>query len=568
MDVELPDGTIIENVPEDITKEQLLSMLNRNNINVPEDKKEYGDEEALMSFEERPMSAAAIGFESGIPFGKRITSAIGAGIAKPFTNKDYGDLYSEALKVSEQAEEDNPIAYYGGGIGGAGITIPLAIGSAGKGYTGIRGAINKIPEASKKLQDYVAKGNTLSRIAKGATTGGIAGAIYSAGQAPEDEMLEGAKSGAGMGAALGGGIPVVGGAYRAGKDALTPVVDEGLKDVAKLARKYDIPLSLDQISSGRAIKTAQKISQDIPFSGQESFRDNQLKAWNKAVLKTIGVDSDRIDFNTMKDALTKIGKEFDKFSKGKKIEPAEISNRLNDLLNESGMIYSLDAQNNLKNIIKDVTRDIMDEYKLKGYVSGERLSKIRANLNRKMRKASLDSREAIADVESTLIDVISEDNPEIAKAFQETKNKYRNILALEPLSFKSRGGNISPTLLNDRVRRLYGRQYIKGKAGEIGDLARIGYELLPELGGSDTAAKMYLGAGLGIGSVVQPIIASGVVAGNRLAQETINRNQKIIDRLLRSGAKGNKLNPEDLMKLPPKDAEAVIKEVNKMKGKK
>lgn len=69
-------------------------------------------------------------------------------------------------------------------------------------------------------------------------------------------------------------LPVVqkaGNVALSGAGKLLPAVDEGLAPIAATARKFDIPLSFDQITSSRAAKNLQKVSQELPFSGQARF---------------------------------------------------------------------------------------------------------------------------------------------------------------------------------------------------------------------------------------------------------------------------------------------------------
>jgi len=60
----------------------------------------------------------------------------------------------------------------------------------------------------------------------------------------------------------------------------------------------------------------------------------------------------------------------------------------------------------------------------------------------------------------------------------------------------------------------------------------VGYELLPELGGSDTAQKMFLmGAAVPTGFVA-PTTTAATIAGNRAFQAGVNRNQSLVNMAL------------------------------------
>jgi hypothetical protein len=97
---------------------------------------------------------------------------------------------------------------------------------------------------------------------------------------------------------------------------------------------------------------------------------------------------------------------------------------------------------------------------------------------------------------------------------------------------KGKAGNISPIKLSDRVARVYGRAYTRGQAGDIGELGRVGRELLPELGGSDTYVKTMYGLGATGAAVSHPVATGVAIGGNRAFQSGINRNPAMINRAI------------------------------------
>jgi len=312
-----------------------------------------------------------------------------------------------------------------------------------------------------------------------------------------------------------------------------PSVDTGLIPVAKLAQKYNIPLSLDEITGSRALKVAQKAGQDLPFSGQNAFREKQMSAWNKGILNTIGEKGDRITPETMKAAYTRLGAEFDKLGKGKVFnigQPFDVG--INEIRNEYGIFKkpdgsiiasskTRDAVESFENTVDEIKREANPD----GTISGEKLNKMRAKVNKYIRDSdNYDTKILLGDLENHIIDTMTSD-PAIAKSFAKTKNQYKNFIALEPLVQKGKAGNISPVNLSNRVARIYGRSYTTGEAGE---LARIGRELLPELAGSDTYAKSVLGLSAAGGALMHPIATGAVLGGNRAFQSGINRNQALI----------------------------------------
>jgi len=527
-----------------------------------------------------PVNAFAYGVTGGqVPFGNVISSGIGAAYAKGsdllrkdklFEDQSLGDLYNQAQADTRATQEANPGLTTAGNIVGALSTLPAAFTKPLAGATGARGIINNAPtqignfvgsstlkaSPGAGLATRTTKGavNAAVRGVKGAAVAAPTAFAYGAGDAEPGRRFEAGSDSARIAAYTSGGIalglPVAGAAL----GLVAPKIDEGLKDVAILAKKYGIPLSFDQISSSRALKNAQKVSQELPFSGQEKFRDSQLRAWNKGILKTVGLDADKFTKINMDKAFTQVGHEFDTLAKGKTFQFDDaFSRRLDDIRQEAMSTSNRDAIANFE----DAVSKALKEAGPLGEISGEKLGKLRSSINRLARKASnIDTQSLLHDLENAVIDVMTEGDDLAKSAFSLTKQKYKNLLAIEPLASKAKAGNISPSQLNNRVSQIYGRAHTRGKAGEIGDLAQIGFELLPELGGSDTTQKALYTAGvvaaLGGGGIANPAVglpaialSSAGMAANRGVQAGLNRNQKLIDRAL---------SLDDVLKLAPNEA--------------
>lgn len=180
------------------------------------------------------------------------------------------------------------------------------------------------------------------------------------------------------------------------------------------------------------------------------------------------------------------------------------------------------------------------------------LNSLRAETNELARKAdNYGTQDLLHGLENIIVETMVGGDVPTASKIAKAKEQYKNLLVLEPLVKEAKGGFISPSALNRRVASVYQRQYARGQAGEIGSLARIGYELLPELGGSDTAQKLlYIGGAgglLGGAGLVDPVSTAAAtatgVAGNRLYQSGINRNQRLIDKKLSDIISGETIDP-------------------------
>lgn len=328
--------------------------------------------------------------------------------------------------------------------------------------------------------------------------------------------------------------------------AVTPAVDEGLAETVKLAKQYKIPVSLDQVSGSTALKNVQKVSQELPFSGQKAFREKQLSAWNAQILKSVGSVGNKFTPAIMDNAFTRVGKMFDDFGRNKVFDLKEnFEPQVQKILDDASQTSSADSVNNFQNAVAKIRDNAKGA---NGAITGEKLNAQRAEVNRLARKTeNPETKSLLRDLENAIIETMAPEGSAANKSLQDAKYKYKNLLVIEPLTQKAKAGNISPSQLSTRVAKIYDRAYTRGKAGDLGNLAKIGQDLLPELGGSDTMQKqVYAGAlgALGVGGYLAPV-ATGLAALkalpalglNRAYQAGFNRNPALIDEALLKGAK-------------------------------
>lgn len=451
------------------------------------------------------------------------TEAAGITGETPSIPELYGKIYGDFRGKLEQADRETPLLSAGAEILGSAKTgIQAGNTKAGQAVSGWIGG-SKLPQGAS-LAARAAK--LLERAGKSAIIGEAGYRAYKTGTArPGEEGME-AVSGFPVGGAVGLAAPIL----SAGISKAIPVADDGLKEVAKIAKKYNIPVSVSQITNSKPIKNIQKVSQELPFSGHDKFREKQLTAFNRAITKTFGAESDRITPEVMNKAFTQVGKEFDDLGRGKIFQVAPLKSSIDEILADSSA-YTDDAVGAFNKEVETVLKNV-DET---GNISGEKLSFLRSRLNKLARKTSdFDKKTLFHDLENSVIDLMTEGDDAAKGALSAAKQKYKNLLAIEPLAQKAKGGNISPSLLNNRVAKIFGRQFTRGQAGELGDLARIGNELLPELGGSDTLQKsaVLLGTGAALTNPKTIIPAAGGLATNKAYQSWFNQNQGLIQKMV------------------------------------
>lgn len=521
------------NAPDGATQEQVLAYAQQQ-FAAPQQKVDQPENPSMSrTLLDQGVQGATFGF------GDEISDFLGAFGSKVYSTafdpeltagKGVGDLYNEARGMSKQrlsAEfEQNPVT-------------SIAANLAGGLLTGGAGLSTKTGTA---VANSLRTGNTATRIGKGMLAGAASGGLYGAGSADDGNRVKGATTGAAIGGAIPLAIGAGGATLKAGAKALTPTIEEGMRPIINLAQKYKIPVALSQVGEGNAIKNFQKVSKELPFSGESAFREKQMKAFNHALIKTTGGNSNRFSPELMDNLFTKVGKEFDDFGKGKSFNLNEEFIAGTSKILDDAEIISKGGIEGLNKQIAKIYADASD-----GVIRGELLAKHRGEVNRLARKAgktgNAEVQELLHDLENVIIDTIKSGDDAAGQAFAKTKQKYKNLLVIEPLAAKAKGGNVSPSQLHTRVSKIYGRQFTRGNAGEIGDLARIGNELLPELGGSDTVQKAIYGGGLGtlgVTALTNPVVAAaaatkaGMALGaNRLVQSGFNRNQSVINAALK-----------------------------------
>lgn len=531
--------------------------------------------------------ALAYGLSAGqLPFANRITSALAAGAVAPFVDETYSQLYGQAMADTRATQEANPGMTTFGNVAGALSTLPAAfsktpqvtgaLSGVGRGLKYVTDAAGKLVTASPFKGSGIAAGagNLGAKMVGGATVAAPITGAYFAGEAKPGEMGEQFMQGAKLGGIVGGALPVAGAALGAGAALLTPKIDDGLVSVGKLAQKYKIPLSLPSLTSSEPVKNFQKLSQSIPFSGEQKFRTKQMEAFNRALTKSFGYESPKITPEVMDTAFKKVGAEFDNLGKGKIFDTAPFGQSIDDVLADS-TVYTQDALAAFSKEVDNVKANFLPD----GTISGERLGKIRTRLNRLARKTNdSDKAELFKSLENSVIDLMTAGDDVAKAALSDAKRKYKNLLVVEPLSNKAVGGDINPTLLANRAEKIYGRAYTTGNAGELGDLARIGKELLAREGGSDTTPKL-LQAGLGgtaLTAIANPSIgvpalgiAGAAAATNRGIQSGILRNQYLINRainkaddLLKVAEQGGQITGKMVSELPQAEKNKFLKYIS------
>ena len=543
--IKMPDGKVVS-FPDSMPKEEIRSLISKK---FPNEAARLKGKSQTGSFD----TAITQGFQ-GIPFigtfSDEAGDAINARARSLLSDRTYDDIYKENRVFSQakinQQQDDRPILSFGSQMAG------------GLGPLGVISKVGKVAGLANKLRNTSA----LGKIGTGLGLGATSGFAYGTGAA-EGDLSERAKEGVApalFGGALGGAIPASALAAGKIKNAVTPTIDQAKKPIVELSEKYNVPLGIDDLSDSKFYKTVISEGENIPMSGAGKFKDQQAKAFNRALVRTIGEDGEAFTPALVEDAYKNIGKQFDDALAGRKIE-------LNDRFRSEIDNILLDAEDNIAQdyfrVVKRNVDKVLSDTGL-NQVSGEKLASVRSSLTKSLRKNRNEATPYLSEILETIDEqLLINMSGKASSKLRDARLKYKNLKTLEPLIAKavSEGGEIRPALLKNRVIKNFGAKNVAtGKAGELGDLVQIADNIkdtVPNSGTSQrTLARNVLTGNIGTApffSMVNPAIgglqigASGTgLLANRALQKG-NYNQAYLKSILEA----NKLLPPSKANITP-----------------
>jgi hypothetical protein len=273
MDVRLPDGTIIQNVPEGTTKADLTAKLKANGYDLerqtlraegrraveesaaaPRQSVEMpsydpmGNPIGTTEMVQRPDKYDPIGrgAMSMLPFGEDI-GAMGRAGALPFTEEGRAAIARQKM-IMEGEREANQEAYPGAyRLGQAAAIVPqlyLPMGLAGKGTT------------------------ALGKTALGATEGALYSGVTGLGEGvTAEERLKSGALGTLVGGTLGGAL----GRFAAPAEKAAPVIPESVQ----AAERLGVELPRYATTESPMLQRATKIAENVPFAGEAAIAARQ-----------------------------------------------------------------------------------------------------------------------------------------------------------------------------------------------------------------------------------------------------------------------------------------------------
>ncbi len=398
----------------------------------------------------------------------------------------------------EAARGDRLVPELGTLAGQVAGTAPFLAAGGGALAAATRGAPIATSLAARPLVAGAVRG-----AAEGAGAAGLTSA--SSDQPIGEQMADAAKA---------GGIFGAGGRYAGklmglGKGGL----DRTTADLAdKAVNKYGIPLRSDQLSSNLLVKHAGSIAQHLPFTGLGEHAAEQQGAFNRAIAKEMGENSEKVTGRVVKDALRRSGMMMDDVAKRTgsiAVDRPFINDAMRILTDAQGVLgeESKPIFNQLTNISDRIHGGAIDAEAYQKLIG--RGSQFDIALRKHPNGAV---REYLGQLKNAVNDMMERSAPADAVADLKTaRYQYAIGKAVEPLAKKAPTGDISPALLLNRAT-----------GGNLEELGQIGQRFLkppPSSGTSEKLGIMHLAGKLATGAVGAGGLGAASYFGSDFQQE-------------------------------------------------
>ena len=450
--------------------------------------------------------------------GVRGAGSIGATILAPY------DMTVDALNGKGLSLESNRQrrADMDGGLEAMGAQPDSALYKTGKlagevaGTAGVGGVLAngaRAAGASAPIVQGLASGGLnvagktgalglLTRGVTGAATGGVTAGMVS----PED---------AGLGAVIGGSIPVaaktLAAGARAAGSALTGQVSPEVAALAGRAKQLGIEIPADRIANSKPLNAVAASLEYVPFSGRAATNDKMASQLNRAVSRTFGQDSDNVT-QALRTARGSLGGEFDRVLQANTVRvDQQFADDLTQHLQRATKELGSDGEKIIRNQVDEILAKAQG-----GAIDGQAAYNIKRDLDRIAKRSTPEAFYA-KEVKNSLMGALERSlGPDDAAAFLKTRQQYGNMKSMEKLAANGAEGDIS-------VARLANMKNINNK--DLQELADISAQFIKTRESPHGALQRLViggtGLGVGAGAGMLPIVA-GTAALGRATNSLLN----------------------------------------------
>jgi hypothetical protein len=291
---------------------------------------------------------------------------------------------------------------------------------------------------------------------------------------------------------------------------------------AAILKKEGVDLTAGQQTGSKGLQYRES---ELGGSAAGNLMERQGEQFTAAVLKRAGIDANRATPEVLDTAYKTIGKQFDDLATRNTVIPdpklgADVGDTFRYYLDNVSPTNRIPI---VENLVGDITAQVA-----KGPISGQWYQNMASDLAKRARETTNpELKNTLLDLRSSLDDAMERSiavaNPNDLGAFRETRNQYRNLLAITKAATgageNAALGIISPAAIKNAAVGQGRSAYARGQ-GDFAELGRAGVATMSPLPNSGTAARLAargggtgLGAAIGAGIGGIPGAAAGAVLG-------------------------------------------------------
>jgi len=286
------------------------------------------------------------------------------------------------------------------------------------------------------------------------------------------------------------------------------------------------------LSDSRFLKWAQSWLRSIPFTGAQGRFDEQVGNFNRALVREVGQEGERLGPAVLRDA---------KASQSAQLDDLMTRNalRVDDKLVRSLSNIADGAKIGGKDIVNQVESAIDGLYAQATtgpggvVIPGQAYQAFDSTLN-SIIKAGGPTSHFVGNVQHAVRDAMDRSiTPRDSEAWQTWRRQYGARKTLAPVASRSDIGEVKPSAVLGAVTNTkVGKEaQAEGRRGNLGTLARVG-QLMKEPPSSGSAERVTVGGLLGGASVIDPVTGTLTAVGLNLLSRGLDSG-RLADLMIR-----------------------------------
>jgi hypothetical protein len=532
MNVTLPDGKVITDIPEGTTQGQLLRKLRANGYPAPPEWGESSpDERTRMQrlpetakLASRDLLAGPMGLAKGVQeavtgvprlLARGYDALTGSNIAGPMNER------AKARDVQFDAQYDGNTIAQGSRVAGN----MLATAPVGPALGSVAMTVARQVPATAKLMAPLAESLATGGFRAGGATGLSGAAVRAAGGGATSAVSAGAlnpdeaMAGGMIGAALPVGVSLAGGAGRAvGKALGVGQATPERAALAKRAKELGVDVPADRLVDKKALNAFTSGMEYMPFSGRQETVENMNRQLARAAAKTMGVVSDDLPA-AVRQAESKLSAQFEQtFARDFEVDKP-FKDAMAAALDDAQRLGATDVK-----YLGSYYRDFLEASK-DGSIDGKALYYIKRKMDEAAKSGGTISSHA-RDFSKAILDGIErqlDKGPSVlgARGTVVADDGFGNLITAGE-AFKllrKRWGNMEDIATTVQQNSIDGKfsvaRLANGKEynADLKEVAQIAEAFVRQREGNHGAAQRAFGVGTLFGIAGLPAMAAGVASG-------------------------------------------------------